>query len=94
LVDHINEIRLDNYIKNLRNTGKPGNAHNIEQAYSNSKSGYRGVSWSKRRQKWRVKLKAFGKEYEIGYFDDPEEGHRAYLQAKMKYQDLPTEKLT
>lgn len=79
-VDHVNEEQtLDNRRSNLRvathgqnqmNTGK--HAHNT--------SGYKWVSWSKSRSKYRVRIVANKVEYHIGYFDDPKEGYEAALE--------------
>jgi len=68
-VDHINHIRTDNRLVNLRATDRSGNAKNISKPLNNV-SGVIGVSWTKRlgkrNDKWEVR--ACGKF--LGYFDD------------------------
>ena len=49
---------------------------------SNNTSGYLGVNWSKEKKKWHAKLGSGYRRIHIGYFDDPEEAHKAYLEAK------------
>ena len=44
-----------------------------------NKSGYKGVSWSKRLNKWRAQIRLNGKSHDIGYFIDPHEAHIAYV---------------
>jgi hypothetical protein len=83
-IDHINGIRHDNRIDNLRECSKLENAQNIKIPICN-KSGYMGVSWAKVSKKWKAQIKTNGKVIGLGYFDDPAEAHRAYLAAKAKY---------
>jgi hypothetical protein len=46
----------------------------INRKYSTNKSGYRGVSWYKSTQKWRVGID----KTTVGYFTDKEEAALAY----------------
>ena len=59
-VDHRNGNKLDNRRLNLRSVD-----HSINQLnngpQSNNSSGYRGISWSKSRQKWEVRVYRNGK---------------------------------
>lgn len=65
------ELRLASPSQNRMNTGKP----------SNNTSGFKGVSWSSQRSKWRAGIKHEGKSRTLGYFDTPEEAHEAYKTA-------------
>lgn len=82
-VDHINQIKHDNRIQNLRLVDMSGNCHN-KKTISTNKSGYQGVSWNKLANKWCANIYINYKKYFIGYFDDPEVAYEAYLKFKQK----------
>jgi len=82
LVDHINRNRLDNRKCNLRKTTPTGNSIN-RSVQSNNKSGIIGVSWSRKLNKWEVRIKLHGKKKFIGYTKDLEEATRMRLQAEL-----------
>lgn len=48
-------------------------------------SGYKGVTWDKREQKWRARIGKEGKRKHLGYFDTAEEAHEAYKNAAPEY---------
>ncbi len=64
-VDHINHNPLDNRRSNLRIVTKEQNQMNQKIPKTNT-SGYKGVSWSKQKRKWIVKIK----RTQIGSFED------------------------
>lgn len=76
-VDHCNGNGLDNRRKNLRKCTRFQNAHNRGKN-KNNKSGYKGVYWSTRDRKWKVKIMKNRKEYQVGLFTDKEKAARAY----------------
>ena len=76
-LDHINNIKTDNRISNLRECSNIENLRNIGK-YKNNKSGYRGVSWCKPRNKWQANAKLDGKQYYLGRFDSAEDASAAY----------------
>lgn len=80
-IDHINRIRTDNRIENLRDTDK--NEWNRDKQVNNT-SGYTGVSWHKWTKKWIAKIKVYGKNTHLGLFDTPEAANAAYMAAKEK----------
>ncbi len=41
-------------------------------------SGYRGVTWCKKNEKWRARCKIAKKEYWLGIYEDPAEAGAAY----------------
>ena len=84
-VDHINRIKSDNRIENLRLATVSQNQSNVTK-YKNNTSGYKGVSWDKRRKKWRAQINHNNKKIHIGYFDTPELAHAAYIAAAAKLQ--------
>lgn len=68
-IDHRNGNQADDRWENLRSATKAQNMQNAKMRADN-KSGARGVSWNKRKQKWHVRVNADGMMYHCGYFDD------------------------
>lgn len=83
-IDHINGIKSDNRIENLRSVTRSQNRMNVG-AYSSNKSGVRGVSWSKANKKWIAQIQKDGRKIGIGYFSTIEEAKIAYEAAASKY---------
>jgi hypothetical protein len=83
-IDHINGIRSDNRIENLRDVARSINALNKDYAYSSNKaSGLLGVAWQPTIKKWRARISLHGKRISIkGSFDTPEGAHEAYIDYK------------
>lgn len=81
-VDHINGIKNDNRIANLRPATRSENKQNIRKIQPNNKSGYMGVDWHKSTGFWRATLTTMGKQKHIGLYKTPGEAHEAYLKAK------------
>lgn len=44
-----------------------------------------GVCWSKQKHKFKTHIRINGKKQYIGYFDCPEDAHRAYVKRKIEY---------
>jgi HNH endonuclease/AP2 domain len=86
-LDHINRIKDDNRVKNLREVTSAENSWN-RGLQSNNKSGYTGVMWSKKDKKWKAQIRVHGKQMHLGYFPTPEEAHAAYLAAKEKHHRI------
>ena len=80
-IDHINGVRGDNRIENLREADRFLNTQNVLKR-SNNKSGYLGVCFYKPTSKWRAQIRANKKSYFLGDFDEPEQAHEAYMAAK------------
>ncbi len=66
-IDHINGVRDDNRLINLREATHTENSYN-KGAAKNSTSGVKGVSWDLRKKKWRAQCTVNGKQYHQGYF--------------------------
>lgn len=81
-LDHINGIRTDNRLENLRPATKKLNNENKTRPRSDNTSGYLGVSWIKEKRKWRASIQSGSLAKTLGYFDDPAVAHQAYLTAK------------
>lgn len=71
-IDHINRIRNDNRICNLREASMLQQMNNIGMLKRN-KSGFVGVFWSKKQQKWQAQLTINNRRYHVGMFNDPNE---------------------
>jgi hypothetical protein len=84
-IDHINGIRDDNRIANLRDVPKGINIQNQKAAHHGSQSGLLGVSWNKR--KWRAKITLNGQIKYLGHYDNKYEAHEAYLKAKRQMHE-------
>lgn len=83
LIDHINGIRHDNRIENLRDVTNSINQQNQRNSRSNNKSsGLLGVSFNKQAKKYMAHIRIDGKRNYLGLFDNPQEAHAAYLEAK------------
>lgn len=81
-IDHVNGIRDDNRIFNLREATGPENNGNQRQARSDNKTGLLGVYWDKQHKKFSAKIMFSGKHKYLGYFPTAEEAHAAYIKAK------------
>lgn len=67
-VDHINGDRSDNRWQNLRPASRATNMRNARR-YRNNKSGFTGIAWQEKTQKWRAEIKANGKQRYLGVYD-------------------------
>lgn len=82
-IDHINMEKADNRICNLREATYSQNAFNIPKPPCNT-SGFKGVSWSTRSQKYRAQITAYGRRHYLGLFDDAAIAHEAYKAASAR----------
>lgn len=78
-IDHINHMVWDNRKSNLRVCSSMQNNWNKNKTKANS-TGYRGVYWSKERQKYVAEIMCDGKRYRLGRFKTAEEASKAYEQ--------------
>ncbi len=76
-LDHINRNRADNRIANLRLVTGSENKQN-RSIQRNNKSGYRGVHWQARDQRWQAQIQVNGKIRHIGSYKTPEDAYAAY----------------
>lgn len=83
-VDHKDHNRSNNKWNNLRNVTHKNNLKNTEM-YSSNTSGYKGVTWRKRRCKWQSRIMVDGKSIHLGYFDSSFEAWIARLDAEDTY---------
>ena len=83
-IDHINRIRTDNRISNLRAVTNKQNHQNRSKPSSNT-SGHPGIDWYKRDSKWRAKIMHNQKLIHLGYFSILEEAISARKAAEKLY---------
>jgi hypothetical protein len=83
-IDHINRIRTDNRIVNLRDVTSSQNNQNRKIGLNN-KTGVIGVCWDVLRGKWKATIRLNHKQTNIGRFDCFEE---AVKMRKQKEIDL------
>ena len=83
-IDHINRIRTDNRISNLREVTNKQNMQNAGKRRDNT-SGYQGVSWHKHGSKWQVGIVHNQQRMHLGLFDDLEAAIAARKTAEKLY---------
>jgi hypothetical protein len=84
-IDHTNCVKADNRIKNLRAATHAENMRNTKK-YSTNTSGYKGVEWIKRRNRWRAMIRiGDGKTKFLGYFFNIDDAVEAYRDAAAKF---------
>jgi hypothetical protein len=76
-VDHINGVKRDNRLINLRLVNHQKNHFNQTKA--------KGYTWNKSKNKWQAQIKLDGKSKTLGYFENEEDAKNAYLEAKKIY---------
>ena len=97
-IDHIDNCRSNNRFSNLRLATNSQNLCNARMPRTNT-SGYKGVTWSKKSQRWQAHIKVRSKSLHLGLFDAKEDAHAAVQSARIKYHGafandgfpLPTE---
>lgn len=84
-IDHINNIRNDNRLVNLRDVSRSVNNQNRTQPNKRNKTGILGVSIASATGKFHATIRLGGKTINLGGFDNAESARAAYLDAKQKY---------
>ena len=80
-IDHINGVKSDNRLCNLRDATRSQNRANT-RAFKNNKLGLKRVS--KHKGKYRAQIGFHGRKIYIGLFESPEEAHAAYVEKARK----------
>lgn len=75
-IDHINQIRTDNRICNLRSVTNQENSFNTKA---------KGYSFNKSLQKYIARIRVNNELIYLGIFDTKEDARQAYLEAKKTY---------
>jgi hypothetical protein len=68
-LDHIDHVKTNNRIANLREADHSENQKNISMPIDNT-SGCVGVTWAKRANKWQAQIKSNGKYLYLGQHSD------------------------
>jgi len=76
-INHKDGDFRNNRFSNLRQLTAAEKRFNCGVSSVNT-SGYKGVSWSKEKNKWRAQAGLKGKQHNLGYYDTPEQAARAY----------------
>lgn len=87
-IDHINMVRDDNRLANLREASHNDNQHNRQRARADNKLGILGVSTYRGRFKAQIEIN--GENRYLGLFDTAEQAHTAYLEAKRTHHKFCT----
>jgi len=89
-IDHINGIKDDNRICNLREATTSENHQNMPLIKSN-RSGAVGVHWDRASGRWMAQIAVNRRRKTLGRFDTVEDAARAYQEAKAHlHQFQPT----
>jgi hypothetical protein len=72
-IDHINRIKHDNRLVNLRLSNKQKNQFN---------RGAKGYTWDKKTNKWMARIGLNGKHIYLGLFVEEEDARQAYVTEK------------
>ena len=83
-VDHWDHDGLNCQSLNLRQASTAQNAHN-QRIPINNTSGFKGISWDRRKRRWRARINIGGKHLSLKSFDTPEGAAHAYDEAAIKY---------
>jgi len=83
VIDHVNGIRDDNRIENLRECTQAQNCRNRKMS-KNNKSGAKGVHWCKAAQKWQGTITLNYKSYYLGLFDGFKETKEKVAAARLE----------
>lgn len=83
-VDHINRVKTDNRICNLRAVYGFENAQNA-MTRSHNTSGYKGVHLVRTTGRWRAQLRVNGRRIDLGTYDNPEKASAAYIDGVKKF---------
>jgi hypothetical protein len=83
-LDHINGIRNDNRIENLRVATRPQNQMNLKK-FANNSSGCSGVYWHKQGNKWAARIQVNYKSKHLGLFSVIEDAIAVRKIAEQKF---------
>lgn len=83
-IDHINGVKTDNRISNIRSVNSLENNRNLSMSKRNT-SGCVGVHWSKSSSRWVAAIKIKGRNVSLGSFDNIEDAKFARAEADKKY---------
>jgi hypothetical protein len=88
-IDHINGVRSDNRIVNLRLASRQRNTWNTVRRRGGI-SGFKGVVWNRKNSKWEASIRVGAKRIYLGLHETPELAHAAYLAGALRYRGVET----
>lgn len=83
-IDHIDCDKDNNEFLNLREASHAENSRNRGKN-RNNKSGFKGVSWNNRLEKWIAQITVDGTKIHLGVCSTPQEAANIYAVAASKY---------
>ena len=83
-IDHINGVRHDNRISNLRDVPRALNRQNVLRARADNRVGIPGVKKT-RSGAFEARIVISGRYLHLGTFDTPATAHEAYVSAKRRH---------
>lgn len=83
-IDHINGIKSDNRISNLRKSNRNQNCYN-RKARSDSGTGVKGVHFSKANGKFKADATVNKKRFHLGYFLTMEEAEKTVIKFREEH---------
>ena len=81
-IDHINGVRSDNRIENLRLATRSENCQNLHRANIDNQTKELGVTFHKKANKFQAQICINGKHKYLGLYKTAKSAHEAYLLAK------------
>jgi hypothetical protein len=86
-LDHINRVRTDNRIENLREVSYTQNRENVDASHNN-RSGLKGVWLHKQTKKWCASIGHKGKNIHLGSFVSIDDAYESYKKAASIYHTM------
>lgn len=84
IVDHIDGVRINNNLTNLRWATQSENQMNAGLSRRNT-SGVKGVSWCSRYSKWRVCIFVNGTNTFLGHYDNLDDARKRRIEKAQEY---------
>lgn len=85
-IDHINGIKIDNRLANLREAINSINNENLKKAYKCNVTGLLGVTVTDR-NRYQASIRVNKKLIYLGVYKTPEDAYQIYIEAKRKFHD-------
>lgn len=82
--DHADMDKMNNVWSNIRSCSFANNRQNVGPPCTNT-SGLKGIRWYPRYAKWHVQLRANGRRYHLGYWEDIHDAIAAYAQGLITF---------